>query len=115
MSVKSSHWLIVKWLLAVPVPSTAIGFFPRSRARSSVVITTAPPPSVRRQQSRWWSGSAIIREEVTCSIVIGLPWLNALGFISAQRFIATEIWAAGPLVVPDASIGQRRAILSSPL
>ena len=69
--VKSSHSLIVVWLLASPVPSTHTGFLARSRARSSVVSTTAPPPSLRMQQWSFVSGSAIIRLLLTSSIVIG--------------------------------------------
>ena len=69
-SVKSGHSLIVVCDVASPVPSTHTGFLARSRARSSVVSTIAPPPSLRMQQCSFVSGSAIMRELCTSSIVM---------------------------------------------
>ena len=70
-SVKSSHSLIVVWLLVSPEPSTHTGGRLRSFARSSDVSTIAPPPSERMQQCSLVSGSAIIGDDWTSSIVIG--------------------------------------------
>ena len=69
--MKSSHSLIVVWEMASPVPRTQTGALAQSAARSAVVSTTAPPPSERMQQCSLVSGSAIIAELLTSSMVSG--------------------------------------------
>ena len=57
--------------MASPVPSTHTGALAQSAARSAVVSTTAPPPSDRMQQWSLVSGSAIIADALTSSMVRG--------------------------------------------
>ncbi len=69
--MKSSHSLIVVWETASPVPRTHTGALAQSLARSSLVSTRAPPPSERMQQWSLVSGSHMMPEFMTSSMVMG--------------------------------------------
>jgi hypothetical protein len=92
--------LMVRWLMASPVPSTKAGGLRSDLARSAEVTTSAPPPSVTRQQSRTVSGWLTMRAARTSCTVSG-SCSHAFGFFNAHWRAATAISASCSRVVPN--------------
>ena len=88
---------------ASPAPSTQIGSFGKSFARSSLTSTSAPPPSVTRQQLNRCSGQVIRREFSTSSVVIGSR-IIARGLSDAHLRVVTATSAKSSSVVPKCAM-----------
>ena len=82
-SVNDGAYVIEEWFEYSPAPSSHAGGFFARLATSGDATITADPPLHGLTISYRWSGSTIMREFSTSSIVSGLSLKVASGFLSA--------------------------------